>query len=168
MQDHTLEHIQQRDEYWMTKALRLAAFAQKKNEIPVGAVLVRDDKLLAVGCNLSIAQHDPSAHAEMIAMRRAGQRIKNYRLIDSTLYVTLEPCSMCAGLLVHARVARLVFGAQDLKTGSAGSVMNICQHEHLNHQLSVTGGVLAQECASILSAFFKHRRQLKKEQKQHT
>lgn len=151
-----------RDEYWMTKAIRLSHFASRKGEIPVGAVLVKNDRLVAAGCNLSITLNDPSAHAEMVAIRRAGKKLSNYRLIDTTLYVTLEPCSMCAGLLVHSRVSRLVFAAPDAKTGAAGSVLNLCSHEQLNHQLHITRGVLEAECSQNLSAFFRALRKNKK------
>ncbi|MFT4926481.1 MAG: tRNA(adenine34) deaminase [Phenylobacterium sp.] len=150
------------DELWMEKALELAAVAESKGEIPVGAVLVKDGEVVGQGYNASILLSDPSAHAEMMAVREAGKLLNNYRLVDCTLYVTLEPCPMCAGLLVHSRIKRLVFGASDLKTGSAGSVMNLLQNELLNHQVEVTGGVLRAECSERLSAFFKRRRQEKK------
>ncbi|MEO2268413.1 tRNA adenosine(34) deaminase TadA [Pseudoalteromonas pernae] len=153
------------DQYWMQKALECAQRAEAIDEIPVGAVLVKDDELIAEGWNQSITLNDPSAHAEMMAIRDAGKALNNYRLIDCTLYVTLEPCSMCAGLLVHSRIKRLVFGATDLKTGSAGSIMNLVQEPRLNHQLEVTSGVLAEQCAEQLSAFFKRRRQEHKEKK---
>ena len=125
---------------------------------PVGAVLVKDNQLISYGYNRSIIDNDPSAHAEMMAIREAGKVLNNYRLIDCTLYVTLEPCSMCAGMLVHARVKRVVFGAWDAKTGAAGSVMNLLQHPALNHQTEIVSGVLADECAEKLSNFFKKRR----------
>ncbi|RZF82460.1 tRNA adenosine(34) deaminase TadA [Pseudoalteromonas sp. CO325X] len=153
------------DEYWMAKALACADKAEQLGEIPVGAVLVKGGELIAEGWNQSITLNDPSAHAEMMAVRAAGVALNNYRLIDCTLYVTLEPCSMCAGLLVHSRIARLVFGANDLKTGSAGSIMNLVQEPRLNHQVEVTKGVLEQQCATKLSAFFKRRRQEHKERK---
>jgi len=146
------------DSYWMELALEYALKAQALNEIPVGAVVVKDNKLIAAGYNRSITDNDPSAHAEMIAVREAGKVLNNYRLIDCTLYVTLEPCSMCAGLLVHSRINRLVFGASDAKTGSAGSIMNLLQEPRLNHQVEVCGGVLAQQCGSTISDFFKSRR----------
>ncbi|WP_372760159.1 tRNA adenosine(34) deaminase TadA [Pseudoalteromonas sp.] len=146
------------DNYWMEQALLYAKQAEQLNEIPVGAVLVKDNQLIAAGYNRSITDNDPSAHAEMIAVREAGKVLNNYRLIDCTLYVTLEPCSMCAGLLVHSRIARLVYGAADAKTGSAGSIMNLLQEPRLNHQVEVSGGVLAEPCASIISQFFKRRR----------
>ena len=146
------------DQYWMEKALNYANEAAAINEIPVGAVLVKDNQLISYGYNRSIIDNDPSAHAEMMAIREAGKVLNNYRLIDCTLYVTLEPCSMCAGMLVHARVKRVVFGAKDAKTGAAGSVMNLLQHPALNHHLEIVSGVLADECADKLSGFFRKRR----------
>ncbi len=146
------------DEYWMIEALKRADIAEQHGEIPVGAIVVKDNQIIAEGYNLSITQHDPSAHAEMMAIRQAGKHIENYRMLDCTLYVTLEPCSMCAGLLVHSRIKRLVFGAHDEKTGSAGSIMDLTRHEKLNHQIDVTSGVLAEVCSEKLSAFFKKRR----------
>jgi tRNA(adenine34) deaminase len=146
------------DAYWMEQALLYAKQAEQLNEIPVGAVLVKDNQLIASGYNRSITDNDPSAHAEMIAVREAGKALNNYRLIDCTLYVTLEPCSMCAGLLVHSRIKRLVFGAPDAKTGSAGSIMNLLQEPRLNHQVEVVGGVLADKCGNTISEFFKQRR----------
>lgn len=154
------------DEDWMRHAMQLAAKAEAAGEVPVGAVLVKDQQLLAEGWNEMIQLHDPSAHAEMQAVRKAGQQLQNYRLIDCTLYVTLEPCSMCAGMLVHSRVKRLVYGASDYKTGAAGSIMDLVCHPKLNHQLEVTGGVLGNECATMLSAFFKKRRVQQKQLKQ--
>ena len=155
----------EQDQYWMQKALEYADKAEQQNEIPVGAVLVKNGELISAGWNQSICNHDPSAHAEMMAVREAGKKIENYRLIDCTLYVTLEPCPMCAGLLVHSRIKRLVYGAADAKTGSAGSIMNIVREPKLNHQLEVTSGVMAEQCAEKLSAFFRRRRKEIKEAK---
>ena len=154
------------DQYWMAKALEYASKAEQLNEIPVGAVLVKDNQLIAAGYNRSITDNDPSAHAEMIAIREGGKVLNNYRLIDCTLYVTLEPCSMCAGLLVHSRIKRLVFGAADEKTGSAGSIMNLLQDPRLNHQVDTKAGVLSGLCGQIISDFFKRRRQEIKAKKQ--
>lgn len=151
------------DQQWMQYALTLADKAEAQGEIPVGAVLIRDKQIIGEGWNQSITLNDPSAHAEMLAIRQAGKLIGNYRLINTTLYVTLEPCPMCAGLLVHSRIQRLVFGAPDLKTGAAGSVMDLLRNERLNHQVEVTEGVLAAQCADKLSSFFRHRRAQKKE-----
>ena len=146
------------DQYWMEQALVYAKQAEQLDEIPVGAIIVKDNQLISAGYNRSITDNDPSAHAEMIAVREAGKVLNNYRLIDCTLYVTLEPCSMCAGLLVHSRIKRLVFGAADAKTGSAGSIMNLLQEPRLNHQVEITGGVLETQCAEVISSFFKRRR----------
>ena len=142
----------------MAEALKRADIAKQKGEIPVGAIIVRENKIIAEGYNLSITEHDPSAHAEMMAIRAAGKVLENYRMLDCTLYVTLEPCPMCAGLMVHSRIKRLVYGASDAKTGSAGSIMDLTRHEKLNHQVEVTGGVLAEQCSNVLSEFFKMRR----------
>lgn len=152
----------EQDRYWMNYALNLAKQAEQQGEIPVGAVLVVDNQVVGEGWNQSISLNDPSAHAEMMAIRAAGKALQNYRLINSTLYVTLEPCPMCAGLLVHSRVSRLVFGAADYKTGAAGSIMNLLQHSQLNHQLDITSGVEQEVCSERLSAFFRIRRAQKK------
>lgn len=144
--------------HWMRHALELACRAQEEGEVPVGAVLVRGDEVLGEGWNRPIAAHDPTAHAEVGALRAAAARVGNYRLVGTTLYVTLEPCPMCAGAIVHARVARLVYAAADPRTGAAGSVMNLLQSTHLNHRVDVCGGVLAQESADLLRAFFRRRR----------
>ena len=157
---------QQQDEAWVRHAMTLAKRAESLGEVPVGAVIVDGDGcIIGEGWNTPITDHDPSAHAEMNAVRAAARQRSNYRVIDATLYVTLEPCPMCAGLLVHSRVSRIVFGAYDTKTGAAGSVMNITSHPALNHQLSVTGGILADECAAQLSTFFKRRREEKRQAK---
>lgn len=150
----------------MRYALLLAEKAQAQGEIPVGAVLVKDNEVIGEGWNQSITLNDPSAHAEMMAIRDAGKRINNYRLLDTTLYVTLEPCPMCAGLMVHSRIQRLVFGASDYKTGAAGSVMDLVRDARLNHQIEVVSGILGDTCSQALSDFFKMRRAQKKQQKQ--
>lgn len=140
--------------------MQLAARAETAGEVPVGAVLVQDNEILAEGWNQPIATHDPSAHAEMLALRAATAKLANYRLPqNTTLYVTLEPCAMCAGTLVHARVGRVVFGAADPKSGAVGSALQVLQHPALNHQPDVTGGVLADECGEQLRGFFRARRQ---------
>ncbi len=153
------------DEYWMQHALTLANKAEAMGEIPVGAVLIKEGVVVAEGWNQSITSSDPSAHAEMMAIRQGGAVLNNYRLIDTTLYVTLEPCPMCAGLLVHSRIKRLVYGASDYKTGSAGSVMDITNHPDLNHQIEVEGGILMDQCAEKISTFFQNRRAQIKAQK---
>ncbi|MBY5992890.1 tRNA adenosine(34) deaminase TadA [Ferrimonas balearica] len=151
---------------WMAHAMALAEKAEALGEVPVGAVLVQGDRVIAEGYNQSITSNDPSAHAEMLCLRAAGEAVNNYRLLDTTLYVTLEPCPMCAGALVHARVSTLVYGASDPKTGACGSVMDLVRHPALNHQLEVVEGVLSEPCAAQLSAFFKRRRAEKKALKQ--
>ena len=142
----------------MAKALALAVAAQANGEVPVGAVIVLDDEILAAAANAPIMRNDPTAHAEILALRAAGERIANYRLPGSTLYVTLEPCPMCAAALVHARVSRLVYAASDPKTGAAGSVMDLVRDARLNHQLIVDSGVRADEASKLLKEFFRMRR----------
>jgi tRNA(adenine34) deaminase len=146
------------DDKWMREALLLARRAEAVGEVPVGAVLVKDGALVGSGWNQPIGAHDPTAHAEVMAMRAAAKQIGNYRLTGTTLYVTLEPCAMCAGALVHARVARLVYGAADPKTGAAGSVFDLVRTDKLNHRLEVEGGMLADECGGLLREFFARRR----------
>ncbi|YAP80005.1 tRNA adenosine(34) deaminase TadA [Xenorhabdus stockiae] len=153
------------DEYWMRQAMDLAMQAQAKGEIPVGALLVADNKIIAEGYNHPITDHDPTAHAEIIALRRGGTQLQNYRLLETTLYVTLEPCVMCAGAMIHGRIQRLVYGASDMKTGAAGSLIDILRHPGMNHRIEITGGVLGEECSAMLSAFFKQRREQHKELK---
>ncbi|MDQ1362771.1 MAG: tRNA(adenine34) deaminase [Pseudomonadota bacterium] len=147
------------DEYWMQCALELAQKAAAVDEVPVGAVIVKDNQLIAEGWNHPIQLHDPSAHAEMVALRQAGIRLNNYRLPDTTLYVTLEPCIMCVGAMIHARIQRVVYAAPDSKTGAAGSVFDLLQSEKHNHKVSVTGGVLETECREVLLDFFRKKRQ---------
>jgi len=148
------------DERWMRHALRLAAAAAVAGEVPVGAVLVRDGKLLGEGANAPIGRADPTAHAEVQALRAAASAESNYRLPGTTLYVTLEPCAMCAGAIMHARVGRVVFGTRDPKTGTAGSVIDLFAEARLNHHTTVKGGVLQAECAAQISGFFAARRGL--------
>lgn len=146
------------DERFMRRAIGLAREAEAAGEVPVGALIVRDGEILAEGFNRPISTHDPTAHAEMVALRAAAARIDNYRLTGTTLYVTLEPCAMCAGAMVHARVQRLVYAATDPRAGASGSVFNVVQNPALNHRLEVTPGVLADECAQLLRSFFVARR----------
>lgn len=147
------------DARWMQRALLQAYEARQRGEVPVGAVLVRDGQLLAEGFNQPIALHDPSAHAEMQALRAAGLAVGNYRLPGTVLYVTLEPCAMCAMALMHARVSRVVFAAHDPKTGAGGSVLDLFAFQQLNHHTAVQGGVLREEAAALLQSFFRERRQ---------
>lgn len=142
----------------MRIALELARTAGSLGEVPVGAVVVRDGEIVGRGYNQPIGRHDPTAHAEVMALRDAAQTLGNYRLPGCTLYVTLEPCAMCSGAIMHARIGRVVFGAADPKTGVAGSVINLYTEEKLNHHASIEGGVLAGECGALLSSFFAARR----------
>ncbi|MCF6219083.1 MAG: tRNA adenosine(34) deaminase TadA [Gammaproteobacteria bacterium] len=146
------------DEQWMAQAMQLASRAEAEGEVPIGALAVCEGEVIGRGWNRSISTHDPSAHAEIMALREAGQAIENYRLCDVTLYVTLEPCAMCAGAMLHGRIARLVVGASDPKTGAAGSVLNVLEGRHTFHQVAVEKGVLAERCAEQLRQFFRDRR----------
>lgn len=143
---------------WMQRALELAAHAETKGEVPVGAVIVRDDEVIAEGWNQPVASHDPTAHAEVMALRAAGNAEKNYRLLDTTLYVTLEPCVMCAGAIIHARVGRVVYGASDPRVGAAGSAFSLLGSDQFNHVVQVEGGIMETECGEFLRRFFKARR----------
>jgi tRNA(adenine34) deaminase len=147
-----------RDEAFMGLALEQARLARTAGEVPVGAVLVRSDEVIAVGANRPIASHDPTAHAEIEVLRGAGRSLASYRLTDTTLYVTLEPCVMCASAIVHARVRRLVFGAWDPRAGGAGSITDVFALPGLNHRVEVFGGVLMDDCAQLLQEFFAQRR----------
>ena len=146
------------DEKWMQHALTLAAKAEAQGEVPVGALLVHNDTMIAEGWNQPIGSHDPTAHAEVMVLRVAGQALQNYRFTDTTLYVTLEPCLMCVGAIVHARVSRLVFAARDPKSGAVESVCRGFELPGLNHRVKVSGGVLAEACSEQLKAFFQTRR----------
>lgn len=152
----------EQDQIFMQAAISLAKQAAENGEVPVGAVVVKDGKIIGSGCNSPIGLNDPSAHAEILALRDAANNIGNYRLVDCTLYVTLEPCAMCSGAVQHSRIANLVYGASDLKTGACGSVINLMAEEKLNHHTKVKSGVLADETGQILSEFFKQRRLNKK------
>lgn len=157
MSDDQLTH-----EYWMRHALTLAQRAWDEGEVPVGAVLVHDNRVIGEGWNRPIGRHDPTAHAEIMALRQGGLVQQNYRLLDTTLYVTLEPCVMCAGAMVHSRIGRLIFGARDAKTGAAGSLIDVLHHPGMNHRVEIMEGILRDECAGMLSAFFRQRRAEKK------
>ena len=147
-----------KDEKWMQIALNEANLAMNENEIPVGAVLVKNGKVIAKTHNQPIKKNDPTAHAEIQLLRKAGEQQKNYRLIGSTIYVTLEPCTMCFGAMVHARIERIVFGTSDVKTGVCGSCINLNKENFFNHKISITGGVLENERSELLKLFFKSRR----------
>jgi tRNA(adenine34) deaminase len=146
------------DELWMEDALRSAQRALEAGEVPIGAVVVHDGKVVGRGWNRNIADSDPTAHAEIIALREAGAAVGNHRLSDCDLFATIEPCPMCAGALVHARIRRLVYGADDAKAGAVQSVMQVLNHPQLNHKVEVRSGVLAGRCAELLQSFFKSRR----------
>ncbi len=145
-------------EKWMQLALEQARLAQAIDEVPVGAVLVKDEQLIASAHNQPIINHDPTAHAEIQVLRAAGQNLGNYRLPNTTLYVTLEPCAMCLGAMIHARVSRVVFGAYDQKTGVCGSCQDLSTSACFNHSINTKGGILADECKDLLQRFFKNRR----------
>lgn len=149
------------DEDYMQIAMQLALDAGKAGEVPVGAILVKDGEIIGRGSNAPIGTHDPTAHAEIQAMRQAAKQLGNYRLVGCTLYVTLEPCAMCAGAIQHARIARVVYGASDPKTGACGSVVNLMAEDRLNHHTEVAGGVLSDACGNVLSEFFAARRKNK-------
>lgn len=150
------------DDYWIRLAYFYAKYAAMLGEIPVGAVIVQDHHFISAGWNQSITTHDPTAHAEIVAIRRAAQKFKNYRLINADLYITLEPCMMCAGAIIHSRFRRVIFGAFDHKTGAVSSAFSLLNHIKNNHQVEVHSGILAQESGQLLSDFFKKRRQEKK------
>ncbi len=146
------------DELFMEQALREAARAEAAGEVPVGAIIVCDGRVVGCGSNRNIVDKDPTAHAEIVALREAGRAVGNYRLSDCDLYVTVEPCAMCAGAMVHARIRRLIYGVDDEKAGAVHSVLTVINHPQLNHQVQVTGGVLAARCREMLQAFFRSRR----------
>ncbi len=146
------------DEKWMELAIKQAKLAEKINEVPVGAILVKNNELIAKAHNQPISNNDPTAHAEIQLLRNAGQLLDNYRLPDTTLYVTLEPCTMCLGAMVHARISRVVFGAYDEKTGVCGSCSDLSTSDCFNHYIEINGGVLSDKCKSLLQNFFRNRR----------
>lgn len=146
------------DELWMEEALRQARRAEAAGEVPVGAVIVCENKIVGRGCNRNLTESDPTAHAEIVALREAARAVGNYRLLDCEMFVTIEPCPMCAGALVHARLKRLIYGAEDLKAGAVHSTMQVLNHPALNHKMEVTAGVLAARCQELLQSFFRTRR----------
>lgn len=153
-----MSEFSERDHFWMQHAIGLAESAALQGEVPVGAVLVANDVMLGEGFNRPIQASDPSAHAEIVALRQGAQQLNNYRLVDSTLYVTLEPCIMCVGAIVHARVKRLVYGAYDSRVGAVSSVFKMLDAEALNHRVTHAGGLMAETCGQMLSDFFRARR----------
>ena len=146
------------DELWMEEALREAQRALALGEVPVGAIVVSNGHVVGRGCNRPLTANDPTAHAEILALREAGQAIGNYRLLDCDLYVTVEPCAMCAGAITHARIRRLVYGAEDPKAGAVHSMLQVLNHPKLNHQVEVSPGVLAARCMDLVQAFFREKR----------
>ncbi|MFO7560428.1 MAG: tRNA adenosine(34) deaminase TadA [Desulfobacterales bacterium] len=151
--------VKMKHEYFMKRALNEAEKARQHDEVPVGAVLISSDgEILSCAWNQTIHKHDPTAHAEILALRKAAQKIKNYRLLDTILYVTLEPCIMCMGAIVHARVKQVVFGAYDLKWGGAGSILNLATEEKLNHNVEIVSGVCESDCRNIIQTFFREKR----------
>jgi tRNA(Arg) A34 adenosine deaminase TadA len=153
-----MPHSNETDEAYLREAIAEANAAEANGEVPVGAVVVHQNKIIGRGQNRVLRDNDPTAHAEIVALRQAGLYLRNYRLEDCTLYVTLEPCAMCAGAILHARIHRLVYAAPDPKAGACGSVLSIMNHPQLNHQVEVTPGPLAEECSSLLQNFFRARR----------
>jgi tRNA(adenine34) deaminase len=149
---------QERDQHWISYAIKLAKRAEEQGEVPVGAVIVRDNKLVSEGWNQPIGDHDPTAHAEIMALRAAGKAESNYRLSGATLYVTLEPCVMCVGAITHARIKRVVYGADDPRAGAAGSAFSLLGSDQFNHSPEMKSGILAEECGEILRNFFRARR----------
>nr|8E2P_A Chain A, tRNA-specific adenosine deaminase 8.20 [Escherichia coli]8E2P_B Chain B, tRNA-specific adenosine deaminase 8.20 [Escherichia coli]8E2P_C Chain C, tRNA-specific adenosine deaminase 8.20 [Escherichia coli]8E2P_D Chain D, tRNA-specific adenosine deaminase 8.20 [Escherichia coli] len=152
-------------EYWMRHALTLAKRARDEREVPVGAVLVLNNRVIGEGWNRAIGLHDPTAHAEIMALRQGGLVMQNYRLYDATLYSTFEPCVMCAGAMIHSRIGRVVFGVRNAKTGAAGSLMDVLHHPGMNHRVEITEGILADECAALLCRFFRMPRRVFNAQK---
>ncbi len=151
--------MDERDEEFLRRAIELAREAERRDEVPIGAVIVSEDgEILAEASNETIERHDPTAHAEILAIRRAGERIKNYRLTGATVYSTIEPCAMCAGALVNARVARLVYGAPDDRFGAVRSKFELCDSDKLNHRIEITTGILEAECRNLMQDFFRRRR----------
>jgi tRNA(Arg) A34 adenosine deaminase TadA len=158
-QKNAAEMQPEEDAAWMERALEQAELAAVAGEVPVGALVIKDGKIIGQGHNRNLLDNDPTAHAEIVALRQAAARLGNHRLIGCTMVATIEPCSMCAGALIHARIARLVYGASDPKAGAAGSLLQVLNHPELNHKTEVTAGVLAGKCSEILQKFFRQKRQ---------
>jgi tRNA(adenine34) deaminase len=156
----TIRGQAQEDAYWMELALELARAAAAAGEVPVGAVIVKEGVVVGRGHNRNLTDNDPTGHAELVALRDAAARLGNHRLVGCTMFATIEPCAMCAGAMLHSRLARLVYGASDPKAGAAGSVLTVLNHPRLNHRMEVTAGVLADQCSEVLTSFFQSRRNL--------
>src|SRR6185437_4604619 len=159
MQENTVDMRSQDDVAWMEQALEQARLAAQAGEVPIGALVIRDGEIVGRGHNRNLLDHDPTSHAEIVALRDAAKRLGNHRLSGCIVYATIEPCAMCAGALIHARIARLVYGASDPKAGAAGSVLQVLNHPELNHKMEVTAGVLAEKCSEILQGFFRRKRE---------
>ena len=152
--------MQSRDDAaWMELALEQASLAAQAGEVPVGALVIRDGEIIGRGHNRNLLDNDPTAHAEVVALRQAASRLGNHRLSGCVMYATIEPCSMCAGALIHARISRLVYGASDVKAGAAGSVLDVLNHPRLNHRMEITAGILKERCSEILQDFFRRKRE---------
>jgi tRNA(adenine34) deaminase len=165
MESVSSERVSSSDQFFMGFALTEARMASAHGEVPIGAVLIIDNQLIGAGYNRPIGLNDPTAHAEILAIRAAARKIGNYRLSDATLYVTIEPCAMCAGAIVNARIKRLVYGAPDTRAGAVGSVFQICTNSSLNHQVEVTSGVLANECRDLIQSFFREKREIEQKER---
>jgi tRNA(adenine34) deaminase len=159
IQENTAELRSEEDTAWMEQALEQARLAAAAGEVPVGALVIKEGKVLGLGQNRNLRENDPTAHAEIIALRQAAATLGNHRLTGCVMFSTIEPCSMCAGAMVHARIARLAYGASDPKAGAAGSVVQVINHPQLNHKMEITAGILAGKCAEILQEFFRRKRQ---------
>lgn len=159
MQKNTVDMRSQDDAAWMEQALEQARLAAQAGEVPVGALVIKDGEIIGKGHNRNLLDHDPTAHAEIVALRDAAKHVGNHRLGGCIVYATIEPCAMCAGALIHARVARLVYGASDPKAGAAGSVLQVLNHPGLNHKMEITAGVLVEKCSEILQDFFRRKRE---------
>jgi|SRR5581483_9115380 len=159
MQANTVDMRSQDDAAWMEQALEQARLGAQLGEVPIGALVIRDGEIVGQGHNRNLLDNDPTAHAEIVALRDAAKRLGNHRLGGCTVYATIEPCAMCAGALIHARIARLVYGASDPKAGAAGSILQVLNHPELNHKMEVAPGVLAEKCSEILQDFFRKKRE---------
>jgi tRNA(adenine34) deaminase len=156
---NTVNMYSQEDAAWMELALEQAALAAQAGEVPVGALVIKDGEIIGRGHNCNLLDNDPTAHAEIVALRQAAARVGNHRLSGCILFSTIEPCSMCAGALIHARIARLVYGAADVKAGAAGSVLAVLNHPRLNHKMEITAGILSERCSAVIQDFFRQKRE---------
>lgn len=160
MSNEKTKEITEIDQFWMEEAIQMARLAERVGEVPVGAILVSNQQIIGRGYNQPIQAQDPTAHAEIMAIRAGAATLQNYRLVDTTLYVTLEPCFMCTGAIIHARIRRLVFGAMDTKSGACGGFINLLNEKQINHRIEYQGGILAGTCSDLLKQFFQKRREI--------